>query len=361
MSLALALHQQGVSAEIHDARARGAAIGDKRVLALSHGSQQILGSLGVWDGIRSTPIKNIHVSQRGAAGRTKISAQEEGVAALGYVASSSDIAAALDQALTAANVPFIGDSRLLDAVIGNDTVMLMCDGGRSEARLVAYAEGRVGEDAKDVVERDYEQHALTCLLTPQSPHNGTAWERFTSHGPFALLPFENDYAAVYVCKPDEAERLKALPDAELLAHLQNEFGPRVQFTAVQGRFIFPLGLRYRKEAIAKRQVWLGNAAQTLHPVAGQGFNLALRDCMALAHCLAEAEDPGAVEVLARYAAGRRTDRRGTIGITDGLIRLFSNDDPILKHVRGAGLIALDLLPPLRSFLARRMMFGARAW
>jgi 2-octaprenyl-6-methoxyphenol hydroxylase len=361
MSLALALHKQGVAAEIHDARARGAAIGDKRILALSHGSQQTLANLGVWEGIRATPIRNIHVSQRGAAGRTKIAAQEEGVAALGYVASSSDIAAALDQAVTKADIPFIGDSKLLNTVAGNDTVMLMCSSGRSEARLVAYAEGRIDEEAEHVVERDYDQHALICLLTPQSPHAGTAWERFTSHGPFALLPYENDYAAVYVCKPEEAERLKALPDAELLRHLQGEFGPRVQFTAVQGRFIYPLGLRYRKEATAKRQVWLGNAAQTLHPVAGQGFNLALRDCMALARCLTDVADPGAPEVLARYAADRRMDRRGTIGITDGLIRLFSNDDPILKHARGAALIALDLLPPLRSFLARRMMFGARAW
>ncbi|MDE2599731.1 MAG: FAD-dependent monooxygenase [Rhodocyclaceae bacterium] len=361
MSLALALHKQGVAAEIHDARARGAAIGDKRILALSHGSQQILANLGVWEGMRSTPIRNIHVSQRGAAGRTRISAQEEGVAALGYVASSSDIAAALDRALTKADIPFIGDSRLLNTVAGNDTVMLMCSSGRSEARLVAYAEGRIDEEAQHVVERDYDQHALICLLTPQSPHGGTAWERFTSHGPFALLPYENDYAAVYVCKPGEAERLKALPDVELLRHLQAEFGPRVQFTAVQGRFIFPLGLRYREQPTAKRQVWLGNAAQTLHPVAGQGFNLALRDCMALAHCLAGVADPGASEVLAQYAADRRLDRRGTIGITDGLIRLFSNDDPFLKHLRGAGLIALDLLPPLRSFLARRMMFGARAW
>lgn len=361
MSLALALHQQGIAAEIHDARPRGAAIGDKRILALSHGSQQILARLGVWESIKATPITHIHVSQRGAAGRTRISAQEEGVAALGYVASSSDISAALDQALSAAEIPFIGDSRLLDAVVRNDTVMLMCSSGRSEARLVAYAEGRVNEHAEDVIERDYGQHALICRLTPHAPHGGTAWERFTNHGPFALLPFENDYAAVYVCKPAEAERLKALPDAELLAYLQNEFGPRVQFAAVQGRFIYPLGLRYRKAPTAKRQVWLGNAAQTLHPVAGQGFNLALRDCMALAHSLAGASDPGAPEVLARYAADRRMDRRGTIGITDGLIRVFSNDDPILKHVRGAGLVALDLLPPLRSFLARRMMFGARAW
>lgn len=360
MALALALHKQGVAAEIHDLRERGAAAGDRRILALSHGSQQILASLGVWPQVAATSITQIHVSQSGAAGRTKISAQEEGLAALGHVASSSSIASALDQALSAAQIPYFGNSRLLGAQAGEEIVVLDCSEHRLETKLVAYAEGRIGDDAQ-VIERDYDQHALICRLTPAAHHQGTAWERFTAHGPFALLPFERDYAAVYTCTPAEAERLKLLPDAELLAHLQKEFGPRVQFTAVQDRFIFPLGLRYREQPTAERQVWLGNAAQTLHPVAGQGFNLALRDCMALAHCLTGAADPGAAEVLARYAANRKLDRSGTIGITDGLIRIFSNDNFLLKHARGAGLIALDLLPPLRSFLARRMMFGARAW
>lgn len=360
MALALALHKQGVAAEIHDLRERGAAAGDRRILALSHGSQQILASLGVWQQVAATSITQIHVSQSGAAGRTKISAQEEGLTALGHVASSSSIASALDQALSAAHIPYFGNSRLLGAQAGEGVVALDCSEGRLETKLVAYAEGRIGDDAQ-VVERDYDQHALICRLTPAAHHQGTAWERFTAHGPFALLPFERDYAAVYTCTPAEAERLKLLPDAELLAHLQQAFGPRVQFTAVQDRFIFPLGLRYREQPTAERQVWLGNAAQTLHPVAGQGFNLALRDCMALAHCLTGAADPGAAEVLARYAANRKLDRSGTIGITDGLIRIFSNDNFLLKHARGAGLIALDLLPPLRSFLARRMMFGARAW
>lgn len=360
MSLALALHKHGIAAEIHDLRPRGAAAGDQRILALSHGSMQILSGLGAWPQINATPITNIHVSQRGAAGRTKISAREEKVDALGYVASSCSIATALDAALQAANIPYIGESRLLDATPADDTIALHLSDGDLKAKLVAYAEGRIGEEDK-VVERDYGQHALICRLTPAAPHQGTAWERFTSHGPFALLPHEGDYAAVYTCAPVEAERLKALSDEALLTHLQGEFGPRVQFSAVHNRFIYPLGLRYRQQPTARRQVWLGNAAQTLHPVAGQGFNLALRDCMALAHTLSAAADPGAPEILARYAANRKLDRGGTIGMTDGLIRIFSNDDFLLRHARGAALIALDMLPPLRSFLARRMMFGARAW
>jgi 2-octaprenyl-6-methoxyphenol hydroxylase len=360
MSLALALHKQGIASEIHDLRPRGAAAGDQRILALSHGSQQILASLGVWQDIRATAITDIHVSQRGGAGRTKISARAENVAALGHVASSASIATALDQALNAASITYVGDSRLLESRPGDESIVLNCSDGEVSAQLVAYAEGRIG-DAENIVERDYEQHALICRLTSAAPHHGTAWERFTNHGPFALLPHEDGYAAVYTCAPAEAERLAALSDRALLAHLQSEFGPRVQFTSVQNRLIYPLGLRYRTEPTAQRQVWLGNAAQTLHPVAGQGFNLALRDCMALARSLSGAADPGAADVLAHYAADRKLDRCGTIGITDSLIRVFSNDNFLLKHARGAGLIALDLVPPLRSFLARRMMFGARAW
>lgn len=370
MSLALALHQQGIASEIHDTRPRGAAAGDQRILALSHGTQQTLAQLGVWSEIQASPITTIHVSQRGAAGRTLIHAHEEGVPALGYVASSSVLAQALDKALLAADIPFHGDSTLLEATPGNDSIHLQCSDGEQSAQLVAYAEGRIEDPTPEagqvaprsnVVVRDYGQHALICRVTPAQPHGGTAWERFTAHGPFALLPFERDYAMVYTCAPADAARLKDLSDEALLAHLQAEFGPRVQFASIRNRFIYPLGLRYRSEPVGARQVWLGNAAQTLHPVAGQGFNLALRDCMALAQALTDAADPGAPEVLTNYAARRRMDRRGTIGMTDSLIRIFSNEDPLLKHVRGAGLIALDMFPPLRSFLARRMMYGARAW
>lgn len=360
MSLALALHQQGIAAEIHDARPRGAAAGDQRVLALSHGSQQILNELGAWPQIRATSITDIHVSQRDGLGRTRIRAAEEKVAALGYVASAASIATALDQALLEANIPYVGESRLLSATANDEAVSLECSDGSITTKLLAYAEGRIDE-AEKIVVKDYAQHALICRLTPQEPHQGRAWERFTAHGPFALLPHDNDYAAVYTCAPQEAERLQCMSDQMLLEHLQTEFGGRVRFSSIGQRVVFPLGLRYRQSPVAERQVWLGNAAQTLHPVAGQGFNLALRDCMALAHCLNSSSDPGATSVLAHYAAARRLDRRGTIGITDSLIEVFSNDNPLLHHVRGAALLALDMLPPLRSFLARRMMFGARAW
>ena len=127
------------------------------------------------------------------------------------------------------------------------------------------------------------------------------------------------------------------------------------------RTAFPLGLRYRDTTTEPRRVWLGNAAQTLHPVAGQGYNLALRDVCELARTLGGEVDPGAAGVLQRYTARRSVDRRATIGFTDTLVRLFSNDLAPLRHARGAGLLALDLFPPLRRFVANRMIFGARAW
>ena len=148
--------------------------------------------------------------------------------------------------------------------------------------------------------------------------------------------------------------------------LQHAIGTRLTLKHIGERRCYPLELRYRRNPVEARCVWLGNAAQTLHPVAGQGFNLALRDVWSLAETLLDASaqpdaDIGSPATLDLYRRSRRIDRRGTIGFTDGLVRLFSNDNPALRHLRGAGLVGLDLLPPLRHFVARRMMFGARAW
>ncbi len=346
MALALALHRQGVAAEILDARPRGAARADKRILALSHGARQILATLGVWNAIPHTTIATIHISHQGGLGRTRITAAEEQVPALGYVLAAGDLAASLEAALAQTGIAF-HDNRRVDA--------------RPDAPLTVWAEGQVDTDTGGVMMRDYGQHAVICTATAAEAHQGRAWERFTPAGPVAALPWGKDYAVVLTCATGDAERVAALGDSGFLALLQGRFGHRVRFTSASPRVLFPLGLRYRQTPIADRQVWIGNAAQTLHPVAGQGFNLALRDIFELARALTDAPDPGAPEVLAAYAAGRRIDRRGAMGFTDGLVRLFSNDNPLLRHARGAGLLALDLLPPARSFVARRMMFGARGW
>lgn len=363
MALALALAARGIRAAIHDARPRGAARHDKRVLALSHGSRQILEWLGVWQEIPATPIKAIHVSQQGGFGRTRITAEEQGVPALGHVATAASLGAALDDALTAQGIEFHGNDRIEHVDTAADHVTLHGVSGSYAAPLIVYAEGAIVADAASTV-RDYGQHAVICAVTPDSPHGNVAYERFTPQGPLALLPCGNEFAVVYTCPAAEAAALAALPDANFLACLQSHFGKRLEFSAVTARHAFALGLRYRNSPVGERAVWLGNAAQTLHPVAGQGFNLALRDVWELARTLpatGEFGDPGEASLLARYASSRRIDRHGTIGFTDTLVRLFSNDIPPMRAAGGIGLLALDMLPPLRGFVARRMMYGARAW
>lgn len=343
MALALALRHNGVSSRIVDARPRGAAKTDARILALAHGSRLILEHLGVWRDIPHTPIETIHVSHAGGLGRTVMRAAEEDVPALGYVLAAGDLAAALDAAL--GDIPYIDDTPAPQ---------------RPAALLTVHAEGRI-DAADDLVTRDYGQHAVICLARGERPHGNIAWERFTPSGPVALLPHQDGYAVVLTCPAANSAHIAALDDAAFLALLQERFGPRVRLCAVGARRVYPLGLRMRRQVIAERAVWIGNAAQTLHPVAGQGFNLALRDIAELADLLAGATDPGDAALLEHYAARRRLDRYATAEFTSGLVRLFSNDIAPLKHLRGAGLLALDLCPPARSFLARRMMFGARSW
>jgi 2-octaprenyl-6-methoxyphenol hydroxylase len=352
MALALALHRGGVASRIVDARPRGAAQSDARILALSHGSRLSLEMLGVWQDIPHQPITTIHVSHQGGLGRTLIRAAEENVPALGYVLAAGELAAALDQAVAAAGIAYQDNTPAPEQAV---------------ALLTVHAEGRI-EDSENIRTHDYGQHAVICMASAATPHRGTAWERFTPAGPVALLPLGcqggDEYASVLTCPAAASEEIAALDDSRFRALLQERFGPRVKLMGVGPRRVYPLGLRVRRQPVGDRAVWIGNAAQTLHPVAGQGFNLALRDIMELADTLTDANgaiDPGDPALLARYAARRRLDRAGTIGFTDGLVRLFSNAIPPLLHVRGAGLLALDLCPPARSFLARRMMFGARGW
>jgi 2-octaprenyl-6-methoxyphenol hydroxylase len=167
---------------------------------------------------------------------------------------------------------------------------------------------------------------------------------------------------VFTVAPEKAARLLALDDSGFLAALREQFGRRLDFISCGTRASFPLALRLRPELVSQRQVWIGNCAQTLHPVSGQGFNLGLRDAWELAETLHDkAGDPGTAATLAAYARGRRSDRVGSTAFTDGIVRLFSNDLPPLKLARGLGLLALDLYPPLRHFVAKRMIWGARAW
>lgn len=366
MALALALKLNGVGAEIFEARERAAVRRDARVLALSEGARQILEWLGVWSGLSATPIETIHISQRGGFGRSCLRAAELDVKALGWVLAASDLIAALDAAVGAAGIAYRDNTRVVRSGIHADGAAPPCVPGtplRGQVTagfpLTAFAEGAVEPGAGQT--RDYGQHAVLCCASVAAPHHHVAWERFTSEGPLALLPFGDRYAVVLTCADTVVAEVAALDDAAFLALLQTRFGGRHRFIAASPRLAYPLGLRYRRDPVGERQVWLGNAAQTLHPVAGQGFNLALRDVWELAQQVAAAADPGAPEVLAAYARGRQADRRGAIGFTDLLIDGFASDLAPLRQARGAGLLALDLLPPLRTFVAKRMIYGARAW
>ena len=403
LALALALKDAGLDIVLADTRTRDAVTRDPRDLALAHGTRLTLQRLGVWDALPTTAIQHIRISHQGGLGRTLIDAAEHELPALGYVASAGALAAALRDAVDAAGIPVLDETEITNLAAGEDDVIASLGGaGRPaptlRARLAACAEGGLRAGDPNVVEHDYGQHALIADVQVAGGHRHTAFERFTPQGPVALLPKGDGYALVHVARPETADELLALDDAAYLARLQAHIGGRARLTGVGPRLRYPLVLRYRRSTIAQRTVWLGNAAQTLHPVAGQGFNLALRDVWALADtllkqreaCLAGASsprahanaspaqsahstprdsstqdaapfDPGRQDVLAAYAAARGLDRLGTIRFTDTLVRVFSNDFAPLRHARGAALFALDLIPPLRHFVARRMMFGARAW
>jgi len=347
--------------------------GGFRPIALSHGSRLILESLGVFGGIEATPIETIHVSQAGGFGRTLIRREELGVPALGYVCD----AAALARAVAAAAAPHRIAGRVAGWRPGPDRVevtlaadtMYRADardpagGRRIAARLLVLADGgRAAGD--DLVLRDYGQTAIVARARTEIVRAGVAWERFTADGPLALLPFASgSLALVWTVPAARAPRLLEASGERFLAALGAQFGARLgAFVDAGARSSYPLRLWYRRSSVAgERVVAIGNAAQTLHPVAGQGLNLGLRDAAELAALAVRTgrDGIGAAPFLAAFHAARRVDRRAVIGVTDFLVSVFSGASPFLRAARGAGLVALDLVPPARRLFARRMMLGAR--
>ena len=360
---ALALAQQDVPVRVLEAGQEDAP-GDGRTLALSHGAELILSRLGVWQRLAGvTPITRIHISQRGALGVARLDAAELDVPALGYVLSYATLTAALKEALTDAGVPVEYGVAVEAVQAGSDAAVITTPAGERRTALAVVADGgRSLAAPKPKYHRDYAQMALVCDVRTERPHGHQAYERFTPDGPVALLPKHDRYGLVWTVRPDAVERLRALDDRAFLDALQTHFGGR------QGRFLeagprkaFPLTMSYTGSEAGARVVRIGNAAQTLHPVAGQGFNLGLRDAFELALACADVPPAaiGDTAMLAAYARGRRADVAGGLGFTDFLVRTFSNDIAALRHARGLGLLALEALPPLKSFVARRMMFGAR--
>ncbi len=349
------------AARTTDTSGTRAAAGDARAIALSHGSRLILERLHAWQELPVTPIETIHISQQGGFGRTLIRADDCGLPALGYVANYDD----LQQSLLA--VP-CSATRLFGARLtgfdGSTATVQTQQGALAFApRLTVFADGARIADGRGApaYSKDYRQTALVAWVKTEQAHQGRAWERFTAEGPLALLPHAAGYALVWTTSPDRGARLCALDTPAFLAELQASFGGRLgAFIEAGKRAAFPLALRYRREESLPHSLAVGNAAQTLHPVAGQGFNLGLRDAWELARLARDARDPGSDGFIDAYRRARALDRRAGIQFTDTLVGLFSNSDPLLKLGRGAGLLALDLLPFARRFAARRMIYGARA-
>lgn len=343
---------------------------DARTLALSHGSRLILERIGIWQQLRDpTPITHIHISQRGAFGRAMLSAEDAGMPALGYVLNYADLQHALHTALSQAPVRYLTGTTVEEVHPDATAPSVACvhDGAGQTltGRLLAVADGGRTLGSLPGVRResrDYGQCAVVCQVQTERSHDGLAYERFTPQGPAALLPYQDRYALVWTASPRQAEEMLAWDDDTFLARLHTHFGDR------QGRFVwagkrasFPLALKTSKPLTLPRTVLIGNAAQTLHPVAGQGFNIGLRDAWELAQGILNVprERIGDAAMLAAYVSGRRLDTGGGIFFTDLLVRGFSNDLPLLREARAAALSALDLLPPVKNFVVRRMIFGAK--
>jgi 2-octaprenyl-6-methoxyphenol hydroxylase len=349
---------------------------DRRTVALSRSSQRILDSLGLWAGLgpEAAPIRRIHVSEQGRFGSTVIDAVREGVPALGYVIGNARIGAALWGALNAArgvalHVP--GEVQGVTPAGEYLRVLVRREGGvvAVPARLLVVADGarsrlRAGLGIEARV-RPYGQTAIIGTVGLARGRVGDlAFERFTPSGPLALLPAGADrYAFVVTRRTDDAPATLALDDAGFTGVLQEAFGHRAgRFAAPSPRVAYPLELVTAAPATAPRAVVIGNAANGLHPVAGQGYNLGLRDVAALAEVIADdvrrngsAADPGADAVIRQYRDWRRRDQRNVVAFTDGLVRAFGVDAPLLGPLRGLSLLAFDLLPGAKGLLARETM------
>lgn len=365
-SLALALHGAGLAVALFEPRAPRAAQADPRPIALSHGSRLILERLGVWGQLApATPILRIHVSQRGGFGRVELDAAAARLPALGYVVDYGRLAVTLETALESAGSCRVVRAAVTGSQAGADVAHAQFDAGhgpeQAATRLLAVADGGALASARVQV-RDYLQAAVTARVTSSAPHRNIAYERFTPEGPLALLPMGQILALVWTTTPDSAQQLCAAPEAGFLERLQCAFGGRLgAFSSASARAWFPLTLKTADHIAEPRTVALGNAAQTLHPVAGQGFNLGLRDAWELAAAVRSGarEEIGNAAQIAAYRKRRQLDRGASIWFTDALVRLFSNDIAPLRLARGLGLAALGAVPPVRDFVVRRMTFGTR--
>ena len=344
---------------------------DDRITAVSYGSRRIFESMGIWSKLapEAGPIRHIHVSDRGRFGVTRLHAEEARVDALGYVVPNRAIGRVLGEFIAAQkNIEMLAPAKLESFTLGETgveavieaggkrslkaTLLVAADGARSEVR------GKLGIAGETV---DYAQTAIVCNVRVEHPQAETAFERFADDGPVALLPMGGDrYGFVWVATTTDAPAILGLDDETFRAQAAERFNGRLgRFMESGKRVSYPLSMVRASAQVQGRALIIGNAAHSLHPIAGQGFNLSLRDVAMLAEVLSDArrdgEDLGSSTVLARYAEGRSGDQQGTAVFTDLLNRVFANPLMSVALGRNMGLLALELMPTARRFLMRHNM------
>ncbi|PTU33225.1 2-octaprenyl-6-methoxyphenyl hydroxylase [Stenotrophobium rhamnosiphilum] len=335
---------------------------DERCIAINDGSHRIFESLGVWPALLSeaSPITSTHISERGRFGVARFAAVDVGLPALGYNIPFRHIGQTLWQAAQKTAARLICPARLQAMEQSADAVQLLLDSGEKiSTRLVVAADGAQSAVRKllgiTAQTQDYKQSAIVTAIRVTRPHGGVAYERFTPGGPIAVLPKpDNACSLVWTVPSDHVEAMLAWSDAEFLKQAYETFGERLgNFKEIGRRNAYPLTQVMSAQLTAPRVIFAGNAAQSLHPVAAQGFNLGLRDVATVADVLATAADPGSAETLAEYERRRSDDRERVSGFTDRLVRTFSNRVPGLRGLRHLGLLALDLTPPLKDAVMRQ--------
>ncbi|EGQ7849642.1 2-octaprenyl-6-methoxyphenyl hydroxylase [Vibrio parahaemolyticus] len=339
---------------------------DSRSIALSYGTVNLLRHLELWSAIEpfSTPIEHIHVSDRSHAGMTDITKHDVGVEALGYVVELADVGRVYQELLTYSTAIdlYCPDSAKHITRTQENVTIELASGELLNAKLLVAADGAVSQCCQQIglelSEHDFDQVAVIANIVTQEPHQGRAFERFTENGPVALLPMsDNRMSLVWCLRPDEAQIVMELSESEFLERLQQDFGWRLGAMQKVGlRASYPLLLRHRKQNISHRFAIVGNAAQTLHPIAGQGFNLGIRDVVTLAEELVkQGEDVGRYQGLIRFSQRREADRNETIWLTSSLVHVFSNDLLAMRIGRNTALAAMDNLSIFKQPLLRHTL------
>ena len=341
---------------------------DERSLALARASVNALTALGVWPTIvaKTTPIRRVHVSRRGEFGTVRLDAAEHGLDAFGATCPARELGNGLLMRLDrCANLVRHAPAQLtaIESDGGGVVATLASGAGekRLRTRLLVGADGTASfvRDALGIGadKFDYAQTAFVATVQPERALDGCAYERFTSTGPVALLPLADRRAGVVMTVPSaDAARVAALDDAGFIAELHERVGYRLgKFSRLGKRVSHPLARVISQRVVAPRAVLVGNAAQTIHPIGAQGFNLGLRDALTLSELVSGVADPGAPALLAEYAMRRAADREGTMAMSHGLVRLACLNQPLLGPLRSLAMLALDRVPPLRHALSRRGM------